>query len=263
MARDTSLLVKRKKEDVFCMGYFLDTVTEFSPDVGTTPQNYPVFGSDDNMVGLSVDTGALSMSFLAKDERNNIFLDLITNQDPGTSTFRVYNWARATTPVSIWVNRKDNNNSEYKGGIFFKNFQPDPGLPAGAPSDDTVRTFAGNCTAPTEIVSGGIFGEMLTLDLTSNFEATLANTPLHIKNGISGLQFIAVEDDTVTNWVTEDVELTASQFGGTGTTVSGQYILSGLTNLTSFTKVYAIYPIAGTGIYPNSPYTSSSLKYRS
>lgn len=260
MARDTSLLIKRKKEDVFCMGYFLDTVTEFTPDVSTTPQNYPVFGSDENMVGLSIDTGSLSLTLLAKDENNNTFLDLITNQDPGTSTFRVYDWAQATTPVSIWVNRKDNNNTRYRGGIFFKNFRPDPGLLAGAPNDDAVRTFAGNCIAPTEIVSGGIFGEMLTL--TEAGEATLSQTPLHISNGISGLQFIAVEDHTATNWNTEDVELMSTQFEGTGTTVSGQYILDGLTNISTFTKVYAIYPVAGVGIYPNSPYTTGALKYR-
>jgi len=261
--RDVSSLTKGKKSDIFALGYFLDSITEFTPDVASTPQNYPVFGSDDNLTGLTIDNGTLSLTFLAKDESNNAFLDLITGQDPGTVGFKIYRWSNSPMPISVWVNRKDNTNSYYRGGTLYKNFIPDPGLNAGSPDSDATRTFAGNCTTPIEITSGGIYGEMLTCSPTTNARQTVSGIK-EVASGISGLQIIAV--DTVsdsTKWQIEDVALSTQIFSGTGSHMIGQYILSGLTTLKTFDKIYAIYGIVGAGVYPNLPYTRGNMKYRS
>ena len=260
--RDSSKFIKRKKEDVYCMGYFLDTATDVVPATSTTPLTYHIFGTDEILTGMNVDTGTLSITMLDQDADNNAFLDLLSNQNPGTyAGGRQYSWSNVTTPVSVWINKKDNSNTYYRSATLFKNWRPTAGLSAGGPNDDTVRTFAGNSTAATEILSGCIFGELLTCTQTGVATLTKASTTMQLAGSVSGLQIIAIQDSTAVNLVTEDVPVSTNMI--VGGVVSGTYILSGCSTLTSFDKVYVIYAIKEqNGIYPNSPFTNTAQKYR-
>lgn len=216
-------LVKRKKEQVFAEGYFINCASDATGAVAATEDVIHIYGQDDPLLDMRVDNGTLSLTVYDKADNNNL-LDATTQKDPDFSATenRRYKWddVKETT---VWINRKNMANDKYERSTFYKNWIPVPGMPTGAPETRNTRVFAGNCEIPKEY-NQPILGEKLALTSGANgYTATLAKeTPLKIPDAanIYALRVVAIYEVRAGNEITtfnkEDLDITTSMVSSAG-----------------------------------------------
>lgn len=146
----TADLLKRKKEHVFVGGYELDSVQTLAGSVNAGEEVFNFFGVDQTLTDVTVNNGRLSLTVFDK-RANNVLLDVLTKKDPNsTTTFnKRYKWEDVTS-VSVWVNRKEQDNVTYNRGTLYEDWIPVPGMTAGAVTARGERTFDGNSSVPME-----------------------------------------------------------------------------------------------------------------
>ncbi|MCX5642439.1 MAG: hypothetical protein NTY10_04325 [Candidatus Omnitrophica bacterium] len=240
-----------RKYQVFVNGYEIDVASAVNPGIATTELKTPVFGSDDPILATIVDNGTISVEVTEKAQ-NNVLLDNLCNVSPA-KTAKAYNFNNFNA-VSIWLNRKSQDNSQYIGAEFYGNCSLAPSGKAGAPNAWGTRTFAGNCT-PTrkfEIPNVAIAAEKIAI---TSGAGTLTDTP-HVNpdDGFFAIGVIALKWDVTNQKVTESEILTVDA----GMVTVAKAVTSDLV-LTDVNAAYVIYLSSGAGVYPTGDITIEGL----
>lgn len=177
-------LVKRKKEVVFVEGYQVDCATELTGAVDAAADVLHVYGQDDAIKDITVNSGTLSLTVYDK-KANNKLLDALQQIDPDDTATKVYNWNNIYN-TSVWANRLNAAGTQYTRGIFYGRWLPVPGMTAGDTNAKGTRTFAGNCDVPKEY-SQPVIGEKLKMTTgatgVTGWTATLTRTPQQVNPG--------------------------------------------------------------------------------
>lgn len=250
-------LVKRKKEHVFVEGYAVDCVTELTGSVDATSEVTHVYGQDDAIKDVTVNTGTLSLTVYDK-KANNVLLDALQQIDPDDTANKTYNWNNIYN-TSVWANRFNADNTEYTRSIFYGKWLPIPGMTSGDTNAKGTRTFAGNCDVPKEYTQP-IFGEKLNLTTGASgttWTATLTYTPIQTNpsetTAYYAIRVVAINETrsgtTITNIDQEDLVIDAAMVT-VGKTVT--VTLADLGTLTWANHVYVNYLYnKSLGIHPN------------
>ena len=243
-----SKLPLERKYQVFVNGYEIDVAKGITPGLATKELKEPVYGSDDPILANIVENGTLSLDLIEKPE-NNVLLDNLCNvsQDAVEKGYNFNNF----NAVSIWLNRKSADNSQYIGAEFYGNATLAPSGKSGAPSEWGGRTFSGNCNAARKFEGLNVAIGAEKVAITSG-AGTLAQTP-HVNpdDGFFALSVIALNYNEGTDKVTESEILTVDagmvEVDKSVTIVAGD--LSDLT-LATVNYAYVIYLYSGSGVYP-------------
>lgn len=255
-------LVKRKKEQVFVGGYELDSVQALTGSVAAGEEVFNFFGTDDSLADVTVNNGRLSITVFDK-KSNNTLLDVLTKLDP-TGTFdRRYKW-EDVSDVSVWVNRKNQANTQYDRGSLYKDWLPVPGMTAGDVTARGTRTLEGNCDSPQEF-NQPIRGLKVRLrsgaGTTPNFQAEFPQVFKAVPGtdpATYAVQILALNEQRIgsgqlpSKFEVEDLAITAGMFSGAGAALNLRH--ADLNTLTWMTHAYVI------GIYDKNLGLHPSVK---
>lgn len=250
-------LVKRKKEHVFVEGYQIDCATELTGSVDATSDVLHVYGQDDAIKDITVNSGTLSLTVYDK-KSNNVLLDALQQIDPDDTANKAYNWNNIYN-TSVWANRFNADNTQYTRSIFYGRWLPVPGMTAGDTNAKGTRTFAGNCDVPKEYTQP-IFGEKLKVTTgatgVTGWTATLSRTPLQVNVGadvaLYAIRVVAINErrsgTSIKSIEQEDLTIDATMV------TSGKAVTLDLADCASntwITHVYVNYLYnKTTGVYP-------------
>ena len=261
-------LVKRKKEHVFVEGYNIDCATELAGSVDASADVLHVYGQEDGIKDMTVNSGTLSLSVYDK-KTNNILLDALQKVDPDDTAMRAYNWNNIYN-TSVWGNRFNADNTQYTRSTFYGRWLPTPGMTQGDANAKGTRTFAGNCDVPKEY-SQPILGEKKKLTTGSSvtgWTASLTQVPQQVNPGqtpaLYAIRVVAVNEQrsgtTIKSIDQEDLTITSTMVGVNKTVTLN---LSDLASNSWATHVYVNYlydkslgvspTIANVGMYKNIP----------
>ena len=247
---------RRKKEDIFCEGYFIDHATVFLPGVDKTDETSHIFGFDDPVVDVMYNQGTCQITVLDKFTTNAI-LDLCTGNDPGISAVRQYN-ANDMISVTVWANVKDLKNTTYVKSIFVDGWAPGFPLPTGDPNSKAEIQFTGNSGIPRQFQGAWIKGKKLASASTA-----LGDTPVAVPNepNIYAISIKAINEvaGPPIKFLTESIVPTAGMVSSAGV-VSNSLVFAACTELTALTHTYVYYLQTGAGVYPASAQTSGKLR---
>jgi len=208
----SSDLQRRKKEVVFSAGYEIDCASEISGSTDATQEVIHVYGDDDAIQDINVNSSALTLTVYDKTSNNDL-LDALQRMDPDNAGNKEYNWNNIY-PTSVWVNRKNRDNDQYLKSFFYKNWLPIPASPGGDASAKGTRTFAGNSEVMMEY-NQPILGEKIALTSgAGGYAGTLTYTPLAVPNTSPSeyaIRVLAIEEtrtgDAITSYEEEDLEV--------------------------------------------------------
>jgi hypothetical protein len=249
----SSDLQRRKKEVVMVEGYEIDCATEVTGTTDATQDILHVYGDDDAIMDINVNSSALTLTVYDKVGNNDI-LDALQRMDPDDPGDKEYNWNNIY-PTSVWVNRKNTDNDRYTRGFFYKNWLPTPASPAGDAAAKGTRTFSGNSEVLMEY-NEPIIGEKIALTSgAGGYTGTISYTPLTIPGSspaLYAIRVVAIEEartgDAISSYEEEDLEVTSTMVTSAKAVViatTDMKILDG----PSHAYVNYLYS-AGTGIYP-------------
>jgi hypothetical protein len=239
-------LVKRKKEHAFVEGYELDCATELSGTVDATSDVLHVYGQENAIKDIVVNSGSLSITVYDKKASNKL-LDALQQIDPDDTAVKVYNWNNVYN-TSVWANRFDATNAQYTRSVFYGKWLPVPGMTAGDTNAKGTRTFAGNADVPKEYTQP-ILGEKLRLTTGASgttWTATLSKAPQQVNPGVTpalyAIRVVAVNEQrngtSITKSDQDDLSITAAMVA-VGRTVT--VTAADLTSNSWATHVYVNY----------------------
>lgn len=244
---------RRKKEDLFVEGYFIDHANVLTPGVNQTDETFHLYGKDSPETDVQVNYGTLVIGVLDKYTNNQI-LDLITWQDPTVSPhqYRVDD----LQSVHVWMNVKNQKSTSYVKSIFYPGWSPGMPLPSGNPEAKAEVQITGNSKLPRQFQ--GLFITMKKM--ASGGAMSLGATPVVVPNeaNIYAIAVKAIDDSAV--YDQEEMPVSAAMVTSTGD-VSAAEITSLLTNLTSWTHAAVYFLQSGAGVYP-AAYPISPNKLR-
>lgn len=246
-SKDLSL---RRKEQIFVEGYEIQVAKELTPGLNTSDIVDDVFGSNDALTETTVDTASLSMNVLER-KNNNYILDVLTGQDPAAANPKEY-YCEDVEAVSVWVNKKNADDTAYERSFFFKDWTPQIPLSTGGPKERSARTLTGLCNKPLEFEGAAVFGEKVSANSPAAaliFSGHMSANPVVVpRSGFYAVRVLACSG-TASSMVTEDLTITAAMVNSTGwiTVANGT-----LTDVKGPTAFYVNYLSTATGIYPDS-----------
>lgn len=249
---------RRKKEDIFCEGYFIDHATVFLPGVDKTDETSHIFGFDDPVVDVTYNQGTCQITVLDKFTTNTI-LDLCTGNDPGVTAVRQYN-SNDMISVTVWANVKDLKNTQYVKSIYVDGWAPGLPLPAGDPNAKAEISITGNSSIPRQFQGAWIKGKKLA---SSAGAAPLGDTPVAVPNETNiyavGIKAINQVVGPPAQFLTETIVPTAAMVSSTGD-VTTTAVFAACVELKAITHTYVYYLQTGAGVYPASAQTSGKLR---
>ena len=107
----------------------MDAATDVAPGTSASEEVSHVYGQEEVLTDIAVDNGTLSVTLYDK-KSNNDLLDVLQEQDPDYTGAKQYNWNNVVE-TSVWINRKRKAEDQYLSSIFYKDWLPVPGQPAG------------------------------------------------------------------------------------------------------------------------------------
>lgn len=268
---------KRKKEQPFGEGFFLDGVDDLTIGVDTTDETLHVHGNAAALAGTTIDNGNVSITILKEQVSAQILLQVITDNDPlvdddgaNASGAKYLNWDNVKSR-NIWANMMNNDQTKYLGTIFAPNWVAAPNGPAGAPNDRGRRTFAGRSGIEHEFTGLGLFttceliasgndnvdADTITLRIHSGTPAVdggRAPVPIPGKTSIYAIGIRAINSGG-DSWVTEYIDLaniTAAMLDPSG--LIGWSTIEAATGIGAGNMNFAMFYLlcSGDGVYPES-----------
>jgi hypothetical protein len=249
---------RRKKEDIFAEGYFVDHATVFLPGVDKTDETSHIFGFDDPVVDVAYNQGTCQITVLDKFTTNTI-LDLCTGNDPSSTAVREYN-STDMIGVTVWANVKDLKNTRYVKSIFVDGWAPGFPLPSGDPNSKAEVQFTGNSSLPRQFHGAWIKGKKVA---SSASPASIGDTPVAIPDqaalyavGIKAINHIV---GPPVQFLTESIVPTAAMLTSAGMLDTAQ-VFAACTELTAITHTYVYYLQTGAGVYPASAQNPGKIR---
>jgi len=226
--------------------------TEVTGTSDATQDVLHVYGDDDPIMDINVNSSALTLTVYDKVGNNDI-LDALQRMDPDNQGNKEYNWNNIY-PTSVWVNRKNTANSQYSRGFFYKNWLPVPASPTGDASAKGTRSFAGNSEVMMEY-NKAILGEKIAVTSgASGYTGTLTYTPVAVPGTSThyAIRVLAIEEarsgDAITSYEEEDLTITSTMVTSAKAVViatTDMKILDGPSH------AYVNYLINESGVYPD------------
>jgi hypothetical protein len=250
MANEGRRFRRRKKEDVWVFGYWVDNANDLMPAFDKQDESFQMFGKDSPDTDILHRQGTLSMGLLAKYE-NNVVLDLITGQDPSDSSAAREYFADQLTPVTVHANIKDRLNTKYVGCWIIDNWAPAIPTPTGDPNAKAQLQLSGNGDLPRQFQNVWL----KTALVATGGGATLGgDTPEEVP-GHPDLYAVTIKaiDTTAGIFEVEDVPVSADMVDNTGTVdfAAIEAVVQGLDNVTHAFVYYLQASATVTGVYPN------------
>jgi len=244
---------RRRKEDVFVEGYFIDNANVATPDVNKTDETFNVFGKDSPETDVLHNYGTLTLGLLDK-YTSNALLDLMTGQDPGDVAPHRYQ-VEDLTAVHVWGNIKNAKNTQYTKAWFIGGWAPGLPMPSGNPEAKAAVQIAGNGHLPEEYQ--GCF--VMMKKVASGAAVSMGVTPIPVPTGaLSGnppekyAVSVKAINDTVAvaggSFDQEEVTVTPAMVTSAGLVVFAE--IMALTTLAAVTHAAVYYLSSGTGVYP-------------
>jgi hypothetical protein len=244
MALEGRRFRRRRKEQVFVEGYFLDHATDVLPGIDRTEETHNLFGSDIPETDVQQNVGSLSLNVLDKFA-NNAILDLITQQDPGGALPRQYR-AEDITAVHVWANVKNAKNTAFIRSWIVEGWTPGMPYPVGGPEAKTAFQMQGPGNKPRMFEGAWIKSKKVA----SGASPTLGDTPVVVplEANIYAVAVKAIYDQGGT-FEQQDIPITATVVNSSGAIAMAE-VLAAATEITGVTHVMAYYLQTGTGVYP-------------
>jgi len=234
---------RRKKEDIFVEGYFIDHMNVASPDINQQDEIFHLFGKDSPETDRLQNYGTLTVTVLDK-YTNNAILDLITGNDPGAGTTspRQYN-TNDLTVVNIWANVKNAQNTQYVKSWILESWTPGMPMPSGNPEAKAAVQITGNGNLPRQFQNAAIL-----MKKVASGAANIGATPVLVP-GETNYAVAVKAINAGATFDQEDLIVSAAMITSSGA-ISWTEVLAALINLTSVTHLAVYYLYTGTGVYP-------------
>lgn len=245
MATEGRRYRRRKKEDVFSEGYFVDTAIDVSPSVDRQDETFHIFGKDSPDLDVQHNFGTLSLAILDK-YTNNAILDLANGLDPAATTAKQYK-VDLLTSMHVFANVKNERNTQYVKSWFMPGWSPGLPVPSGDPNAKAQFTMTGNGKLPR--LFEGLW--IKTAKVASGGAATLGgDIPVEVPSE-TGIYAIAVKalNEAGGTIQQEDVTPSAAMVDSTGA-VDFAEINAQVQDLAAVTDAFVYYLQSGTGVYP-------------
>lgn len=262
-------LLKRRKEQIFVGGYDIDTVQTFAGSVAAGEDVFSFFGTDAVLADVTVNNGRLSLSLFDRKSGNTL-LDVLTKKDPDTSFDRRYKWEDVSS-VSVWANRREQDNKTYNRGSLYRDWLPVPGMTAGDVTARGTRTFEGNCDNPVEF-NQPIRSVKVRLrsgsGTTPNFQAEFSPAFLQVPgetSGVYALQILAVNEQRIgtgelpSKFDVEDLTILPGMFSGSGTGLNLRHADLSILSWMTHAFIVGLYD-AALGVIPDNVTQDGLLK---
>lgn len=237
---------RRKKEDIFVEGYFIDHMNVATPDINQQDEIFHLFGKDSPETDRLQNYGTLTVTVLDK-YTNNAILDLITGNDPGSTAARQYN-TNDLTVVNIWANVKNAKNTQYVKSWILTSWTPGMPMPSGNPEAKAAVQITGNGDLPRQFQSAAIL-----MKKVASGAANIGTTPVKVPNESNYAVAVKAINDTTGSGGTfdqEDLRVSAAMVSSAGA-ISWVEVLAALTDLTTVTHLAVYYLYTGTQVYPD------------
>jgi hypothetical protein len=250
---------RRKKEDIFAEGYFIDQATAFLPGTDKTDETFHIFGFDDPVVDVAYNYGTCQITVLDKFTTNTL-LDLCTANDPASSAVRQYN-ANDMIAVTVWANVKDLKNTRYVKSIFVDNWAPGFPLPSGDPNSKAEVQFTGNSALPRQFHGAWVKSKKLASSATP---VSIGETPTPVPGQfqVYAVGVKAVNDVPASNppvFETESIVPTTAMVSSAGM-VDTASVFAACVQLKAITHTFVYYLQTGAGVYPASGQNPGRLR---
>lgn len=233
---------RRKKEDIFVEGYFIDHMNVASPDINQQDEIFHLFGKDSPETDRLQNYGTLTVTVLDK-YTNNAILDLITGNDPGSTAARQYN-CNDLTVVNIWANVKDAQNTRYVKSWIVTSWTPGMPMPSGNPEAKAAVQITGNGDLPRQFQSAYIM-----MKKVASGAANIGDTPVLVPNETNYAVAVKAINQGAT-FEQEDLRVSAAMVSSAGA-ISWTEVLANLSDLSAVTHLAVYYLKTGTGVYPD------------
>ena len=236
---------RRKKEDIFVEGYFIDHMNVATPDINQQDEIFHLFGKDSPETDRLQNYGTLTVTVLDK-YTNNAILDLITGNDPGSTAARQYN-TNDLTVVNVWANVKDAKNTRYVKSWIITSWTPGMPMPSGNPEAKAAVQITGNGDLPRQFQSAAIL-----MKKVASGAANIGTTPVKVPNETNyAVAVKAINDLTPAGeFEQEDLRVSAAMISSSGV-ISWVDVLAAMSDLTAITHLAVYYLYTGTGVYPD------------
>lgn len=244
MALEGRRFRRRKKEDIFVEGYFIDHANVATPGINSQDETFHLYGKDSPETDRLQNYGTLTIGVLDK-YTNNAILDLITGNNPSDPNIRQYK-VDDLTSVHVWANVKDAKNTEYVKAWIIEGWSPGLPVPSGNPEAKAAVDITGNGHLPREFQDCFIL-----LKKVASGVGSMGVTPVKVPGeSVYAVSVKVINDQTGSGGVfdQEQLEVTAAMITVTGT-ISWSEIMS-LTTLTTVTDLAIYYLSTGAGVYP-------------
>lgn len=245
MATEGRRFRRRKKEDVFVEGYFIDTAIDASPNIDRQDETFHLFGKDSPDLDVQHNFGTLSLAILDK-YTNNALLDIATGHNPDDGLPHQYK-VDGMTSVTVFANVKDERNTKYVKSWFMQGWSPGLPVPSGDPNSKAQFTLTGNGKLPR--LFEGLW--IKTKKVASGVAVTLGgDIPVEVPDE-TGIYAVAVKAlDQTSTFEQEDVTPTTAMVTSAGN-VSFAEIEAQVQDLNDVTHAFVYYLQSGTGVHPN------------
>lgn len=236
---------RRKKEDIFVEGYFIDHINVATPDVNQQDEIFHLFGKDSPETDRLQNYGTLTLAVLDKYTNNQI-LDLITGNDPAATTARQYKTDDLVS-VAVWANVKDAKNTQYVKSWIIQSWSPGMPMPSGNPEAKATVQIVGNGDLPRQFQDAYI-----TTSKVASGAANIGDTPVKVPNEtVYAVGVRAINDLTPSGeFEQEDLHVSAAMISSSGA-ISWTEVLANVIDLDAVTDLFVYYLKTGTGVYPD------------
>lgn len=253
MAQEGRRFRRRKKEDVFVCGYFLDHATDVTPGVGNQDEQHFLYGKDNPEVDSQPTVGSLSVTILEKFSNNDI-LAILTGQNPDAANPKQFR-AEDMGSVHIWGNVKDAKNSKYIKSWILTGWTPALPVPGpGGANEKTTRQITGNGDLPRFFEGAWIKSKKIASGASP---ASLGDTPVAVPNETdpnTGAQNYAVAVKAIRDaggvFEQEEIPVTSTLVSSTGGVSFTEMNTTAKELSGPITHAMIYYLQSGTGVHP-------------
>lgn len=236
---------RRKKEDVFVDGYFIDAVTDVTPGADRTDEQFHVYGNDSPELDVVNNFGTMAMTMLDK-YTSNALLDVVNGYNPEATIKRQYN-VNTIVGATVFANVKDKLNTKYVKAYIIEDWIPGLPVPTGDANAKASWQITGNGKLPRTFENCWI----KTKKVASGAAISLSpDTPILVpQESVYAVHIRAIKDQGGTTIEQQSVSVSADMVRSDGAVDWGA-IGGAVTDFTGPTHALIFYLQSGLGVYP-------------